>query len=254
MREPAARIRAGSPLLFWSGVVGAALAGVFLVYAVLDPATVTGARRWIKPAKFSISFALYFWTLGWMLERMALSVAWRRRIAVSVVAIMAIEIACIAGQAGRGVPSHFNETSAFDVGVYAVMGFVIGINTLVLVALATYATFRWRHADLAERAGIVAGLWLIVLGSISGALISIHGGHAVGAAEDAAGLPFVGWSNVGGDLRVAHFLGLHGFQFAPLLAALSRRATVTYIGSVLWAALVVAMLVAARAGMAVWSR
>jgi hypothetical protein len=55
--------------------------------------------------------------------------------------------------------------------------------------------------------------------------LPIAGAHTVGAPDGGRGLPVTGWSADHGDLRIAHFLGMHGLQVLPLLAWwMARRA------------------------------
>lgn len=49
------------------------------------------------------------------------------------------------------------------------------------------------------------------------------GGHYVGTDIDHDVIPLIFWSAEGGDLRVAHFIGLHGFQLLPLAALFFSR-------------------------------
>jgi hypothetical protein len=71
-----------------------------------------------------------------------------------------------------------------------------------------------------------AGLVLtFVLGGGFGGYMGQHMSHWVGGTQnDAAGLWLMKWSRDGGDLRVAHFFGIHAMQVLPMFSALLPRA------------------------------
>jgi|CZKS01.1.fsa_nt_gi hypothetical protein len=206
-----------NPVLTITGWFHWILAGVLILAAQFDSRTILGVNPWIKPIKFSISIAIYVWTLAWYLRYLS----GRRRavgiiswvVAVSVIA----EIVGITLQSARGVPSHFNITTPLDATIFSAMGAMIGINTVMLIWVCVL--FFVDHPDLpaAYLWGIRFGLLLFVLASFEGVFMVIHGSHTVGAADGGVGLPFVNWSRQHGDLRVMHFAGMHALQVLPLV-------------------------------------
>ena len=69
---------------------------------------------------------------------------------------------------------------------------------------------------------VIAGLVLsAVLAAITGYAMAAHPGHAVGAIG--GGVPLFGWNRSGGDLRVAHFPGVHAEQAIRLATSLLLR-------------------------------
>jgi hypothetical protein len=114
----------------------------------------------------------------------------------------------------------------------------ISIATLwISMAVMTYALFRQNVTPESWRWALRLGLLASLLGAATGGFM-LHqtpeqksaddghyfGAHTVGAPDGGPGLPFLNWSTAHGDLRVAHFLGLHAVQFIPLMAWwLSRR-------------------------------
>lgn len=205
-------------LLMTGGLSFLALFLILAVISVFDSTQVLGINRWIKPMKFAVSIAVFLWTLAVYLyflrgyKTASLIIAW------GVTAMMVGEMVLIILQAARKTTSHFNIAAPFDSAVFAAMGLMIGFSTLLII----YLTFLYFRADFELPAAIVWGLRLglivFLLGSIEGGYMSGQLRHTVGAMDGGAGLPFVNWSVTAGDLRVAHFVGLHALQAIPLAA------------------------------------
>ena len=214
------------PLLALTGWAQVAVLAVVLVIAPFDDRTVLGLNPWIKPSKFLVSVAIYVWTVAWFLDYLRDARWARRTISGGVAGVMVLEIACIVIQSMRGVRSHFNDATAFDQIVFGLMGLGIAVNTVLLAMLGLLLLVRHTVLPRPYLWAVRLGVLLILLGSADGFVMIANGAHAVGVPDGGAGLPYVNWSTEAGDLRVAHGLGLHGFQILPLFAfGMSRART-----------------------------
>ncbi len=244
-----------NPVLSMTGWFHVGLTGLALTLLPLDHRLVTGALVWLKPLKFALSGLAYTWTLAWLLADLP-AAAQRavRRISQGVALSMVVELTIIFVQAGRGATSHYNQSSPLNGALFGIMGIFIALNT-VLTAWAV--VLAWRHRPFGSAGyvwGLRLGLLVFLLGSMLGGFMIHNQQHTVGAPDGGPGLPGLGWSTVAGDVRVAHFLGMHALQALPLLGwALGRwvprrAAALTWLGAGLYAAAVAGLLMQALAG------
>jgi hypothetical protein len=224
-------VRWHRPLLVLTAAM-ALLAFVAAVGLVADDRILVGAPIWAKPFKFAVSFALYALTLAWMLAvlpRRSRTGEWAGTV---IVAVSFIEIAVITVQTVRGHRSHFNDTNPLDSRLWSVMGasiMVLFVAHLVIAVVALRQRIPDRVAANAIRWGLLLSLlglivaWPMVMPNQASPAEAISGAHSVGVRDGGPGLPLLGWSTTGGDLRIGHFVGMHGLQAMPLLALLLTR-------------------------------
>jgi hypothetical protein len=223
-----------SPALTVLGFIMAADLVFCLAGLAVDHRMITGAPAWLKPAKFALSTMIAAWSFAFCLASASVWPHIRRGLDVALTLGLLIEIALIDMQAARGTSSHFNIGSHFDAAVFAVMGISIACIWLSMLLL-TILLFGQPFARAAWGWSLRLGMMLALIGTGSGGLMTmpnsqqlaeahatgslpIAGGHTVGASDGGRGLPVTGWSADHGDLRIAHFLGMHGLQVLPLLA------------------------------------
>jgi hypothetical protein len=200
-----------------------------------DDRVLVAAPIWFKPFKFAVSIVIYAVTWAWLYAYLPRNrfVRWSAAITA---AMLAIEYLIIVGQVVRGRQSHFNVATALDAALWATMAtsiVVLWIANLVVVIFLVRRQIGGPSLTWAVRAGAVISLFgagvaftmtrptaaqRASLGD--GTFGGLIGGHSVGVADGGPIMPVTGWSTTGGDLRIAHFVGLHALQGLPLVAVL----------------------------------
>ena len=208
-----------------------AAAGVALL---VDPRHVMGAPAWMKPAKFALSIGIYTLTLAWVFTYLPEWTRTRRVVGWITAVTLVLEIVIIDVQAWRGTTSHFNVSTPVDGVLFSIMGLAILVQTFAAMAVAV-ALWRQRFQDRATGWALRLGMTLTIIGAMTGGLMTtptraqldaaeaghrmtVSGAHTVGAPDGGPGLPGMGWSREHGDIRVAHFLGLHALQMLAVVA------------------------------------
>ncbi|MEV4601548.1 hypothetical protein AB0K15_29620 [Amycolatopsis sp. NPDC049253] len=231
------------PLVVLAGAM-ALLLVVSALGLVFDDRTLVNAPLWAKPFKFSVSVGMYALTLAWLLTLLRRG----RRAGWWIGTVFAVGIGMdmtllVWQVVFRDRALHFNHATPADVtinnvvatGAFTAWGATAAVVVLLLFQKlpdrALASALRWGTA----LAAVGMGLALLMFSptpaqqamKAAGERPPMIGGHTVGLADGGPGLPVLGWSTVGGDLRIPHFVGIHAIQALPLialgLAALARR-------------------------------
>lgn len=204
--------------LLRSALLMALCAPPTLALAIFDPRMLDGANVWFKPLKFQISLAVFFATLACMMP--LTSKAFRSGKLGKATTWLAVstgifEVAWITLQAARGERSHYNETP-FGSFMYAAMGIgaVLLSITPVSIAIATLRNKSLLPPLSLLRWGACMGILASLLGTIIvGGMLGDQPNHYPTPEQPRESkVPFVGWSTTDGDLRIAHFVGMHAMQ------------------------------------------
>jgi len=205
-----------SKVLTMTGWIHLALLAGMLVVSSFDSRLVMGINPWTKPIKFAISITIYVWTVAWLLEYLRVP-SWTQRIITWGISIsMLTEIVCITAQAARGTTSHYNVNTSLDAAIFSIMGSMIALNSVLALVLLILFCIGSYDVPSPHLWGIRSGFIIFLAASAIGGVMIAHGSHAVGVKDGGPGLPIVNWSTRGGDLRAAHFLGLHALQVLPI--------------------------------------
>lgn len=144
--------------------------------------------------------------------------------------------------------SLFNYTTWLDRAMFITMG--AGITSMWAIdAIALVLLMRERMQSRAMTMALRFGMLIALIGMALaftmtgpngaqiaalqvGQKLSILGAHNVNVLvdEQMRMIPFLGWNRDGGDLRIAHFIGLHAIQIIPLLALWLERRRLRWLG------------------------
>jgi len=218
VRDFISEVHHRNELLFWFGLACLGFAVCLAIVSTVSNTQVLGVNAWFKPIKFSLSTTLLVWAMAWYmfyLDKPGLT-SWY---SWSVTLLLGFEILYIAWQAGRGELSHFNDSTAFTSGMFSLMAIAATVVSL-LTAYIGLEFFWGRFEELPRHYlwGIRTGIMLFVVFSLQGFLMGSSNAHTLGGEMGGPGLPFLNWSTVVGDGRVAHFIGMHALQVLPILS------------------------------------
>jgi hypothetical protein len=232
----------------WITLLGGIICWVLTKTTTLQ---INNINAFVKPTKFFFSICIFCLTMGWIgyeLRQPDVMNLYN----IVVIVVMSFELFVITWQAANGRLSHFNTSSTLHATLFSLMGVAISILTLHTAYLG-YLFFKINSLNIpiGYLWGIRLGILLFVIFAFEGGVMGAKLQHTVGSTDGSNGIAFLNWSKHYGDLRIAHFFGMHSLQLLPLLGFYVFKNPAGIIGfAIVYFAFVVFTLVIALRGLA----
>lgn len=197
--------------LFHYGLICLLASMTFLLMTRLSSTQVYQVNAWYKPFKFAFSTFTLVWAMGWYCYYLpnfnVNAFNW------SIILLLSFEIIYIAIMASVGKQSHYNVSTPFYSMMFSLMALAASLATMY-IAYVGVLFFSHSFPALPNYYvwGIRLGILIFVIFSFQGFLMGGRMSHSVGLVNDNSNLFIVGWSRLVGDLRIAHFVGMHALQ------------------------------------------
>jgi hypothetical protein len=177
-----------------------------------------GPVSWRKPVTFGLSFGLTVVSVTWAASFLRIGARVRTALSAAFLGASVTEVVLISVQAWRGVPSHFNFETGFDVAVTVVLAAGGGVLLIVLGAAFGYSLRSQPDLEPTLRLGIRLGFGALMVALVSGAMMI-----ALGTSLVRNGDPQAAYHSAG-MFKPVHALAMHGIAYLPGLAWLGRHA------------------------------
>lgn len=212
-----ASLKSRNECLFYFGLVCLITAVLILIKSKFSDVQINGVNAWYKPFKFALSMGIFSWTMAWYTGYLT-SYSYLKVYNWSLVVFLGFEVFYVTFQAARGQLSHYNVSSTLYTSLTVSMAVAAIAATLYTGYIGIlFCTEKFPQLPDYYLWALRLGIFLFVIFALEGAVIGANGSPKVGGTDGGA-IPFLNWSLKYGDLRIAHFVGMHALQILPLLA------------------------------------
>lgn len=214
--EIISQLRNSNEILFWTGLLHLIASIIVGILCISNTTEVMGVNSLHKPLKFLISSWLFLFTINWYLTYIP-SDATTLAYSILISVLFIFENVYITSQGFKGEMSHFNVGDKHHAFMFGLMGLAASVIAITTGMLAfKFTTTNFLQANEIMRYAIIWALVLSAIFAMEGLAMGSRLAHSVGGPDEANGVAFLNWSKRHGDLRIAHFIGIHALQIVPI--------------------------------------